>query len=243
MVVGRSGLGKSTFINTLFLAEINNLSERPQANSYGSTVCIEEKLVRLVENSVTLNLTLVDTPGFGDAVNNTKCWEPIVNYIESKFFEQFCEETRMDRNAKQIDKCVHLCLYFIEPSGHGLKPLDIELMHQLHGRVNVVPVIAKADCFTRDELRRFKNQIMRDAEAHDIKLYKFPEIEESLDKALAEKLKKTLPFAVVGSNYICEKDGRKIRFREYPWGTVEVEKSGAQRFFGAPRHDYSQKSD
>uniref|UniRef100_A0A8R1DRZ0 Septin n=1 Tax=Caenorhabditis japonica TaxID=281687 RepID=A0A8R1DRZ0_CAEJA len=226
MVVGRSGLGKSTFINTLFLAEINNLNEEKDvvAHPHPSTVRVEEKLVKLVENSVSLNLTLVDTPGFGDAVNNSKCWEPIVNYVESKFFEHFCEETRIDREEKIVDKCVHLCLYFIEPSGHGLKPIDIELMKHLHGRVNIVPVIAKADCLTRDELRRFKKQIVRDAEAAEIKLYKFPEVEEdSADKAAAEMLKKTLPFAIIGSNSLREKDGKRIRYREYPWGTVEVE--------------------
>ncbi|CAO4363608.1 unnamed protein product [Caenorhabditis nigoni] len=227
MVVGRSGLGKSTFINTLFLAEINNLNEKEAAHVSSplpSTVRVEEKLVRLLENSVSLNLTLVDTPGFGDAVNNSKCYEPIVNYVEGKFFQQFCEETRIDRGDKPVDKCVHLCLYFIEPSGHGLKPIDIELMKHLHGRVNIVPVIAKADCLTRDELRRFKAQIVKDAEAAEIKLYKFPELEDSsLDKEKVEKLRKALPFAIIGSNMLKQKDGRSIRYREYPWGTVEVE--------------------
>ncbi|EFP03233.1 hypothetical protein GCK72_001985 [Caenorhabditis remanei] len=226
MVVGRSGLGKSTFINTLFLAEINNLSEQDliSTEAHPSTVRVEEKLVKLVENSVTLQLTLVDTPGFGDAVNNSKCWEPIVNYVESKFFEQFCEETRIDRQEKIVDKCVHLCLYFIEPSGHGLKAIDIELMKHIHGRVNIVPVIAKADCLTREELRRFKEQIVKDAEAAEIKLYKFPELEDpTADKATADKLRKILPFAIIGSNSLKEQHGRRIRYREYPWGTVEVE--------------------
>lgn len=71
--LGRSGLGKSTFINTLFLAEINNLNEKDAPpTSTASTVRVETQLVKLVENSVSLNLTLVDTPGFGDAVNNSK---------------------------------------------------------------------------------------------------------------------------------------------------------------------------
>lgn len=226
MVVGRSGLGKSTFINTLFLAEINNLNEQDLmcSNPPPSTVRVEEKLVKLVENSVSLNLTLVDTPGFGDAVNNAKCWEPIVNYVESKFFEQFCEETRIDRKEKIVDKCVHLCLYFIEPSGHGLKAIDIELMKNLHGRVNIVPVIAKADCLTREELHRFKQRIIKDAEKADIQFYKFPELEDpTTDNATAEKLKNTLPFAIIGSNMLKDHHGQRIRYREYPWGTVEVE--------------------
>ena len=37
------------------------------------------------ENGVELRLTVVDTPGFGDSVNNDKCWEPIQKYIDSQF--------------------------------------------------------------------------------------------------------------------------------------------------------------
>ena len=42
------------------------------------------------------------------------------------------------------DSRVHVCLYFIAPSGHGLKPLDVEFMKRLHDKVNVVPVIGKS---------------------------------------------------------------------------------------------------
>ncbi|KAK6030900.1 cell division protein [Ostertagia ostertagi] len=179
--------------------------------------------VKLVENTVKLNLTLVDTPGFGDAVNNTRCWEPIIHYVDGKFLEFFHEETKIERKERPVDKCVHLCLYFIEPSGHGLKPLDIEFMKQLHTRVNIVPVIAKADCLTKDELKRFKAQINKDIIANEIKLYKFPELDEEKDKVASERLRNCLPFAVVGSNLLKEEGGKKIRYREYPWGIVEVE--------------------
>lgn len=62
-------MGKSTFINSLFLAEINDsqLTARP----IPSTVKIESKTVCLIENDVRLNVTFVDTPGFGDAVDNS----------------------------------------------------------------------------------------------------------------------------------------------------------------------------
>lgn len=33
-------------------------------------------------------------------------------------------------------------------------------MKQLHNRVNIVPVIAKADCLTKDELKKFKAQVL-----------------------------------------------------------------------------------
>lgn len=46
-------------------------------------------------------------------------WEPIINYVDGKFLEFFNEETKIERKERPVDKCVHLCLYFIEPSGHG----------------------------------------------------------------------------------------------------------------------------
>lgn len=55
---------------------------------------------------------------------------------------------------------VHTCLYFIAPSGHGLKPLDVEFMRRLHDKVNIIPVIAKADTLTPDECQHLKKQVM-----------------------------------------------------------------------------------
>ena len=33
------------------------------------------------------------------------------------------------------DSLVHACLYFIAPTGHGLKPLDIDFMRRIHNKV------------------------------------------------------------------------------------------------------------
>ena len=38
----------------------------------------------------------------------------------------------------------------------SLKQLDVAFMKQLHEKVNIVPVIAKADTFTPEECERFK---------------------------------------------------------------------------------------
>ena len=51
---------------------------------------------------------------------------------------------------------VHALLYFLCPVGHGLKPLDLELMQRLGDSVNIIPVISKADTFTRTEMETFK---------------------------------------------------------------------------------------
>lgn len=40
-----------------------------------------------------------------------------------------------------------------------LKPLDVEFMKALHGKVNIVPVIAKADTLTLKERERLKRRV------------------------------------------------------------------------------------
>jgi septin 7 len=121
------------------------------------------------------------------------------------------------------DSRVHCCLYFISPNGHGLKALDIEFMKRLHDKVNIVPLIAKADTMTVEECRDFKKTIMNEISQHSIHIYEFPDCDDDEDAKVLRKLKERVPFAVVGSNAVIESQGRKLRGRVYPWGVVEVE--------------------
>lgn len=41
----------------------------------------------------------------------------------------------------------------------SLKPLDIEIMKRLGSRVNLIPVIAKADTLTPNDLQKFKENV------------------------------------------------------------------------------------
>ncbi|XP_002162373.2 septin-7 isoform X1 [Hydra vulgaris] len=222
MVVGESGLGKSTLINSLFLTDIYCPSQYEDAASkFGKTMAVNASTFELREGGVRLQLTVVDTPGFGDNIDNTDCWNSVIQYIENKFEDYLNAESRVNRITVQ-DTRVHCCLYFIAPTGHGLKPLDIEFMKKLHNKVNIVPVIAKADTLTADECQRFKQQILKEIDAHHINVYRFPALsddESESDLALLRRL----PFAVVGSNTVLEVGGKKIRGRMYPWGIVEVE--------------------
>ncbi|KAL7637041.1 UNVERIFIED_CONTAM: hypothetical protein RMT77_012799 [Armadillidium vulgare] len=72
MVVGESGLGKSTLINTLFLTDLYPDRLIPQANTnVDKTVKIDVSTVEIEERGVKVRLTVVDTPGYGDAIDNT----------------------------------------------------------------------------------------------------------------------------------------------------------------------------
>ncbi len=44
---------------------------------------------------------------------------------------------------------------------YSLKPLDIEVMKHLGSRVNLIPVIAKADTLTPSDLAKFKVSVSK----------------------------------------------------------------------------------
>ncbi|XP_037622197.1 septin-7-like isoform X2 [Sebastes umbrosus] len=220
MVVGESGLGKSTLINSLFLTDLYSKDYPGPSLRIKKTVQVEQSKVLVKEGGVQLTLTIVDTPGFGDAVDNSNCWQPVINYIDSKCEDFLNAESRVNRRSMP-DNRVHCCLYFIAPSGHGLKPLDIEFMKRLHDKVNVIPLIAKADTLTPEECQLFKKQIMKEIQEHKIKIYEFPDTEDDEDNKLIRKIKEKMPLAVVGSNVVIEVNGKKVRGRQYPWGVAE----------------------
>ncbi|KAH9511085.1 Septin 4, variant 7 [Dermatophagoides farinae] len=221
MVVGESGLGKSTLVNSMFLTDIYSPEYPGPSKRAAKTVEVEQTRVSLKEKSVNLYLSIVDTPGYGTAVDNTNCWQPIVNFIESRYEEYLNAETRVHRTHIQ-DSRVHCCLYFIAPSGHSLKPIDIQFMLHLHDKVNIIPVIAKADAFTPEELSAFKKNIMNEINQNKIKIYDFPDPEDEEESKLLKSFKSRVPFAVVGSNYVLEVAGERKRGRKYPWGLVEI---------------------
>jgi len=97
-------------------------------------------------------------------------------------------------------------------------------MRRLHRKVNIVPVLAKADTLTAAEVVKLKRQVLADIEENKIQIYQFPECDSDEDeefKAQDRELKACIPFAVVGSNTVLEVGGRKVRGRQYPWGVVE----------------------
>ena len=88
--VGQTGLGKSTLINTIFASHLIDSKGRLtpsdpvrstteiQAVSHGMSQVTQlddllpTKRIVIEENGVRLRLNIVDTPGYGDQVNNDR---------------------------------------------------------------------------------------------------------------------------------------------------------------------------
>ncbi|BGP18562.1 Cell division control protein 11 [Rhodosporidiobolus nylandii] len=228
MVVGQSGTGRTTFVNTLCESDVLMHKEpvAPERAHEEEGIKINPLNVELEEEGVRISLTVVDTPGFGDQIDNEFTFGEIMGYLERQYDDILAEESRIKRNPRFRDNRVHALLYFITPTGHALRELDIELMRRLSPRVNVIPVIGKSDTLTPSELQAFKRRVMEDIEYYNIPVYNFPyDVEEDDEETIQDnsELRALMPFAIVGSEEEIAVGGELVRARRYPWGIVEVD--------------------
>lgn len=153
MCIGETGLGKSTLMDTLFNT---NFESAPSPHNLPN-VKLKSHTYELQESSVRLKLTICDTVGYGDQINKDDSFKAVVDYIDANFESYLQEELKIKRSLSSChDSRIHICLYFICPTGHGLKSLDLVCMKKLDTKVNIIPIIAKADTISKTELQRFK---------------------------------------------------------------------------------------
>ncbi|KZW03150.1 Septin [Exidia glandulosa HHB12029] len=226
MVVGESGLGKTTLINTLFSTELSSSKNYSRRHVKQLDKLTEVEIIKaeLEEKSFKVKLTVIDTPGFGDYVNNRDSWSPIIDFIDDQH-ETYMRQEQQPQRGEKTDLRVHACLYFIRATGHTLKPLDIEIMKRLGTRVNLIPVIAKADTLTPSDLANFKERIRATIATQNIRIYRPPIDPEDMQSAEhARLLADAMPFAIIGSTEdVQTADGRTVKGRQYLWGVAEVE--------------------
>jgi cell division control protein 12 len=116
---GESGLGKTTLINTLFSTELSATKNYNRRHHKQLDKLTEVEIIKaeLEEKQFKVKLTVIDTPGFGDYVNNRDSWSPIVDFIDDQHEAYMIQEQQPQRSEKS-DLRVHACLYFIRPTGH-----------------------------------------------------------------------------------------------------------------------------
>ena len=114
--------GKTTFVNTLCESEVigHKVCDNPETAHIEEGIRIKPVNVELDEDGMRIGLTIVDTPGFGENIDNEYSSQEIVGFLERQYDDILAEESRIKRNARFRDNRVHVLLYFITPTGHGL---------------------------------------------------------------------------------------------------------------------------
>uniref|UniRef100_A0A8C8CDS1 Septin n=1 Tax=Oncorhynchus tshawytscha TaxID=74940 RepID=A0A8C8CDS1_ONCTS len=219
LCIGETGIGKSTLMDTLF----NTNFENCESSHFEPQVKLRAQTYDLQESNVKLRLTVVNTVGFGDQMNKQDSYQPVVDYIDRQYETYLQEELKIKRSLHNYhDSRLHACLYFISPSGHSLKSLDLLTMKKLDSKVNIIPVIAKADTISKSELHKFKLKIMSELVSNGVQIYQFPLDDETVAK-VNTTMNGHLPFAVVGSTEEMMVGNKMVKARQYPWGVVQVE--------------------
>jgi hypothetical protein len=157
-------------------------------------------------DGIRFSAKLVDTPGYGDALDLRRTFALATNYLDACFSRSLAQERAIRRNPsheREQALGVDVILYFFPP--HRAKAVDYAFLRRLQGRASIVPILAKADTMTAEELELFQEQVTTDLEQAGIEVAHPP-----------------IPI-------ICATDvtaETRMRGRGYPWGFAPSEKEG-----------------
>lgn len=210
MIAGSTDSGKTSFFNSLVDKEVIPKTNSEEINIY---------LLNLEYDGNLHKITLIDTPGFGNSMNDTPLINSIVNYIKDQFDSYIEEETKIRRNPKYEDTRVHCLLYMIPATGNGLKKRDIDFLKKVANLVNIIPVITKTEGLLESELFELRYLIKQQLEQYKICIFDF-ENEETIPQVLVDlRLNSKIPFSCVFPLKLEE----EIRSRYHPNGVVEID--------------------
>ncbi|CAK7903028.1 septin Cdc11p [[Candida] anglica] len=208
MIVGESGSGRSTLINTICGGNsIVPCSSTVNEDPFTKKLTLRHENVELEDNEGhKISLNIIDTPNFANSINCDDDFKVVVDFLRHQYDELLLEESRVKRNPRFKDGRIHCLIYMINPTGHGLSEIDVKFMQHVNNLVNLIPVIAKADSLTPSELKLNKSLILEDLKNYSISYYKFNEYEHEqdyIDDEIVEYnkyLNSLVPFSIIGAN-------------------------------------------
>lgn len=184
------------------------------------TRIIKHNQVKKSENNIELICDLIDTPGYGSFKDIDVWYQFIKNFIRDCAVQY--HKNKKERSKNRKDTRIHLCLYFIE--GPACKESDLKIMYELQRIVNIIPILAKADSYTYDELIQAKLDIIQQLALAEIAIF---DAANSLGSRANELTNCPLcpcpPFALISCINTVEYHGdKKIYGRRYPWGICDI---------------------
>lgn len=232
LVIGPAGCGKSTLLSNLYNQEILPSDRRRYARIPNALEFIDHESV-VSEAGVNLSLKVTEVLGYGelsfssnDRTQKEKI-QKILKNVEEKHRQHFDSENYAKRSQKghsangKEDQLYHAAILFIQPQRNlEVSPYDIALLQALQARVNVIPVISKADSYIGEELHRIKSNLKK--AFNDSKILLFPNITDVSDDDWVIKeavdVRSHCPFVTIAAQ---PENGERIR--QYPWGLVNID--------------------
>lgn len=240
LLIGEDGSGKKTFINTLcnkkYFQTVSEIDIPYLDEEIPFTIVTD--VINVNENgSVPIRLRVNRTKNFGYNLENLTNSSDLVNYIENEFKSILDEEVKINRNPRVEDNRIHIALYFLRATGRGINEFDLDNMKCICDKVNLIPIISKADGLTVDEVQLNKELINKSIKENGILVYNFlelgsesaasdfvrsgstttSEIEEEFSYLMS--IQNAIPFTVISAND--STDGNLIRTTQ--WGNINIE--------------------
>ncbi|GMM30318.1 hypothetical protein DAMA08_030630 [Martiniozyma asiatica (nom. inval.)] len=215
-ILGEMNTGKSTFINCLCNSSIVPLNGLQPIDFE-----IKEYHAILEEENTKISLNIMTCAGLINAIDNSNSIDFIVDYYKEQFEKTLKEESKVNRNPKAKDCRIHATIYFIRPTGKGLREIDIEIMKQIS---NIIPVISKADLLTAKEVKLNRELIMKDINENEINIYDFSDSFGDNESLFTEyTIKNLIPFAIISGMGKKVIDDVEIRVRHVSHGFIKID--------------------
>lgn len=210
MAAGAQGSGKSSFFNTLIGKEIIPPKDQSGINLY---------MLNLDCEGITQRITLIDTPGFGETLNDTEIQNTICNFVKAQLDMFITEESKIRRNPNYEDTRVHCLLYFIPSTSSGLKNKDVVFLKKISSLVNIIPVVSKSDGLSSTERVEFKRRVIEEMKYYKIPVFDLDDPEIYSLPAAGNRLNQLAPFLIISAD--CQ--DLESRVRSHQWGNICVD--------------------
>ena len=128
MVIGNSGLGKTTFINSFLDLKFDRIPDLVENYSlHPSTRAFVHNKASRSENGLQFNIDFIDTPGYG-SYKSIDIWIKMMKSVISSSAFEYYRQKKM-KHEERTDTRIHLALFFID--GTRVKDVDKRAMFEL----------------------------------------------------------------------------------------------------------------
>ncbi|OMJ80145.1 hypothetical protein SteCoe_19688 [Stentor coeruleus] len=229
LFLGDSNIGKTSLINAMLLKYfgiMNSKLEKP--NNLRPTRTVIESNGSISSNELELRVMLIDTPGYGFFSTKEKWLETMRELIIGKALDYKKIKKQVPKNILE-DNRVHVALFFIE--GPRCKETDLDLMYNLQKYISIIPILAKADSYSKNELVQVKVTIISQCAEAGISFY---DTSSAMGNKVIELSSSPLgpvpPFAIISGGDAIEKNGKTNFVRKYTWGQCDIHDKNCSDF-------------